>query len=53
MVLVMLATGGFLIASRRVSMRDYCAADSNCAGCGLRRLCKQPEVNKVKTNEKE
>jgi hypothetical protein len=53
MVLGLLAAGGFLIASHRISRTDYCAADSNCAGCGLRRVCNPPEDYQAKTDEKE
>lgn len=51
MLLVLLAAGGFLFASRRVSFRNYCAANSDCAGCGLNRVCNPPEENKVKSDE--
>jgi hypothetical protein len=53
MVLGLLAAGGFLIASRRISLRDYCAADSNCTDCGLRGVCNPPEESITKTDEKE
>jgi hypothetical protein len=53
MVLLMMAAGGFLMASRRISLRGYCTADPNCAGCGLKRVCKSVKENKVKSDEKE
>jgi hypothetical protein len=51
MVLLLLAASGFLIASRRISLRNYCTANDNCASCGLRRVCNSPEENKVKPDE--
>jgi hypothetical protein len=51
MLLFLLATGGFLFASRRVSLRSYCTSNANCAGCGLSRVCKPGEENKVKSDE--
>ena len=51
--MLILAAGGFLFASRRISMQDYCAANADCAGCRLRRVCKPAEENKAITDEKE
>jgi hypothetical protein len=51
MLLFLLATGGFLFASRRVSLHSYCTSNANCAGCGLNRVCKPPQENKVKSDE--
>jgi hypothetical protein len=51
MLLFLLAAGGFLFASRRISFRNYCAANSDCADCGLNRVCNTPEENKVKSDE--
>jgi len=53
MVLLMLAAGGFLFASRRISLRNYCTSNPDCAGCGLRKVCKPAEDNKAKSDEKE
>jgi hypothetical protein len=52
-LLGLLAAGGFLFASRRISLRNYCAAGSNCNGCGLNRVCHPQEKKKVKSYEKE
>ncbi len=52
-LIILLAAGGFLIESRRVTLRSYCKDDSNCAGCGLKRVCNPPEANKSKADEKE
>jgi len=51
MLLFLLATGGFLFASRRVTLRSYCTSKTNCAGCGLSRVCKPGEEDKVKSDE--
>jgi len=53
MVSLMLAAGGFLFASRRISMQNYCASNQDCTGCGLKRVCKPAEENKSKSDEKE
>jgi hypothetical protein len=50
-MLLLLAAGGFLFASRRVSLRNYCTSNTDCAGCGLKVVCKPAEENKVKPDE--
>jgi hypothetical protein len=52
-LLLLMAAGGFLLASRRISLRNYCTSDPNCAGCGLKRVCRPVEENKAKSDEKE
>ena len=51
MLLFLLAAGGFLFASRRVSHGKYCAVNADCTNCGLNSLCKPAEENKVKSDE--
>ena len=51
MLLLMLAAGGFLFATRRISFRNHCAATADCAACGLNRVCRPREEKKVKSDE--
>lgn len=53
MLLLLLAAGGFLFASRRVTHGKYCAVNADCANCGLNSLCKPAEENKVESDEEE
>ena len=53
MLLLLMAAGGFLLASRRISLRNYCSSDPNCAACGLKKVCGPAEEKKAKSDEKE
>jgi hypothetical protein len=48
MILLILASGGFLMTSRKISMRRFCAADAPCDGCELKGFCHPQEENKTK-----
>jgi hypothetical protein len=52
MLLFLLAVGGFLLASRRISFRNYCAADAECAACGLSQVCKTADEKTLRSDEK-
>jgi hypothetical protein len=54
MLSVILSAAGLLLATRRISFRNYCGAKTNCAGCGLGRVCFPEDENKTKSDgEKE
>ncbi len=50
--LLMMAAGGFLFASGRISLRDACPADPDCNACGFNRICKRAETIKDRLDEK-
>jgi hypothetical protein len=53
MLLLMLAAGGFLFASRRISFRNYCTSIPGCVSCGLKGVCREAVDTKAKSDEKE
>ena len=53
MLSVILAMAGLLLASQRVSIGNYCGTRSNCAGCGLRKVCSPADKNKIIPHEQE
>jgi hypothetical protein len=48
MIGLILASGGFLMTSRKISLRHFCADDAPCAGCGLQRLCRPQDETRKK-----
>jgi hypothetical protein len=53
MLLMILAAGGFMVAYRKISLRDHCASSANCGSCGLRGVCHPREEEKTESDEKE
>jgi hypothetical protein len=42
---LILASVGFLVTSRKITLRQFCADDPACAGCGLKNLCRPQDEN--------
>ena len=53
LVILILAGGAFLMASRRISPGPYCGASADCSGCGWKRICSRTEKTKTRQDEAE
>ena len=53
MLSVILSATGLLLATRRISFRNYCGTDKNCAGCGLSKVCYPENENNTTTHGEE
>ena len=45
---LILASGGFLMTSREISLRHFCADDAHCDGCGLQRFCRPNDETRTR-----
>jgi hypothetical protein len=53
LVLLILAGGAFLLASRRISPGRSCLSSADCTGCGMKRICSRTEKNEMIQNGEE